>query len=71
MKKLKTHSSLKKRIKITGTGKIICNHGYVRHLRRKKTSRALKNVGTRLASKCETVKISKMRLGSLLKSRGI
>ncbi len=66
MKKLKTHSSLKKRFKLTATGKVISGHGYSRHNRSKKSKGPLKqNVGTRVASITESIMIKKMRLGSL------
>ena len=37
MPKQKTHSGLKKRIKITGTGKIKRQHAYTGHLKTNKT----------------------------------
>lgn len=66
MKKLKTHSSLKKRIKLSANGKVISGNGYSRHNRGNKSKRALKqNVGTKVASRTESVMIKKMRLVSL------
>ena len=67
MPKLKTNSSLKKRIKFTATGKIVCKYGYNGHNRRNRSKRALKQqMGTRLASVTETVMIKKMQYGSLV-----
>ena len=39
MPKMKTHSSAKKRFKVTGTGKIKRSHARARHLMRKKTTK--------------------------------
>ncbi len=39
MPKMKTHSSAKKRFKVTGTGKIKRSHATARHLMRKKTTK--------------------------------
>jgi large subunit ribosomal protein L35 len=70
MRKLKTHSSLKKRIKISATGKIISGCGYARHNRQQKSKRSLKqNVGTKIASSTETTMIEGMRLVSLKTKR--
>lgn len=65
MPKLKTHSGLRKRIKFSRSGKVIASYGYSRHNRRSKSSRALKNIGTKIASTAETKMIKKMRCGSL------
>ena len=62
MPKMKTHSGLSKRIKLSKNGKIIVAHGYARHRRRFKSSRALKNVGTRMASSAETKVLLRMNL---------
>ena len=37
MPKQKTHSGLKKRVKITGTGKIVRGHAYTGHLKTNKS----------------------------------
>lgn len=39
MPKMKTHSSAKKRFKVTGTGKVKRSHANARHLMRKKTTK--------------------------------
>nr|MCR5647414.1 50S ribosomal protein L35 [Acholeplasmatales bacterium] len=44
MPKQKTHSGLKKRIKITGTGKIKRGHAYTGHLKTNKTHKQNKDL---------------------------
>ena len=44
MPKQKTHSGLKKRIKITGSGKIKRGHAYTGHLKTNKTHKENKNL---------------------------
>lgn len=44
MPKMKTHSSAKKRFKVTGTGKIKRNRSRMRHLMRKKTTKAKRHL---------------------------
>jgi large subunit ribosomal protein L35 len=44
MPKMKTHSSAKKRFKVTGTGKVKRNRARMRHLMRKKTTKAKRNL---------------------------
>jgi large subunit ribosomal protein L35 len=44
MPKLKTHSGLKKRIKVTGTGKLRRHHAYAGHLAASKTTKQNRNV---------------------------
>ncbi len=44
MPKQKTHSGLKKRIKITGTGKIKRGHAYTGHLKTNKTHKQNRNL---------------------------
>lgn len=44
MPKMKTHSSAKKRFKVTGTGKIKRNRARMRHLMRKKTTKAKRHL---------------------------
>jgi large subunit ribosomal protein L35 len=39
MPKQKTHSGLKKRIKVTGTGKLVRGHAYTGHLAMNKTTK--------------------------------
>jgi len=65
--KLKMNSSVKKRVlKCTSKGKYVINHGYVRHNRFNRSSKARKQkVGTKIASKCESKCFKKMRAWSL------
>lgn len=44
MPKQKTHSGLKKRVKITATGKIVRGHAYTGHLKVNKTHKQNKNL---------------------------
>ena len=44
MPKMKTHSSAKKRFKVTGTGKIKRNRARMRHLMRKKSTKAKRHL---------------------------
>lgn len=44
MPKLKTHSSSKKRFKITGTGKVKRNKAYKSHILTKKSSKRKRNL---------------------------
>lgn len=44
MPKMKTHSSAKKRFKVTGTGKLKRHHANASHLKRKKSKRANLNL---------------------------
>ncbi|MCR5231232.1 MAG: 50S ribosomal protein L35 [Acholeplasmatales bacterium] len=44
MPKAKTHSGLKKRIKITGSGKIKRGHSYTGHLKTNKSHKQNKNL---------------------------
>lgn len=44
MPKQKTHSGLKKRIKITGTGKIKRGHAYTGHLKANKSTKQNRNL---------------------------
>ena len=44
MPKQKTHSGLKKRIKITGTGKIVRGHAYTGHLKTNKSHKQNKQL---------------------------
>jgi large subunit ribosomal protein L35 len=41
---MKTHSSAKKRFKVTGTGKVKRNRANARHLMRKKTKKAKRHL---------------------------
>lgn len=44
MPKMKTHSGAKKRFKVTGSGKIKRNRARMRHLMRKKTTKAKRHL---------------------------
>ena len=44
MPKQKTHSGLKKRVKITGTGKIVRGHAYTVHLKTNKSHKQNKHL---------------------------
>lgn len=44
MPKMKTHSSAKKRFSVTGTGKVKRNRARMRHLMRKKTTKAKRHL---------------------------
>ncbi|HEY1351050.1 MAG TPA: 50S ribosomal protein L35 [Ktedonobacteraceae bacterium] len=45
--KLKTHTAMAKRVKITGSGKIMRRHSAASHLRRNKSSRAIRSMDKR------------------------
>lgn len=54
MPKMKTHSSAKKRMKVTGTGKIMHKAAFTGHLKRKKTKkRKLRLAGLHTVSKAD------------------
>lgn len=61
MPKLKTHSSSKKRFRITGTGKVKRNKAYKSHILTKKSTKRKRNLrkGT-IASKANTAAIKAM-----------
>jgi large subunit ribosomal protein L35 len=44
MPKIKTHKSTAKRIKVTGTGKILIGHGFQNHKRSAKSKRTLRKL---------------------------
>ncbi len=68
MPKIKTNSSLKRRVKITATGKVLCKYGFTGHNTRKKSHRARKqNIGMKVASSFETKMFKKMGCMSLRK----
>ncbi|MBL7825992.1 MAG: 50S ribosomal protein L35 [Saprospiraceae bacterium] len=45
MPKMKTHSSAKKRFKVTGSGKVKRNHARLRHIATTKTKKAKRHLG--------------------------
>lgn len=61
MPKMKTHSSAKKRFKTTGTGKIKRSQAYARHLMRKKTTKAKRNLrGSLIVDPAEHARIERL-----------
>jgi large subunit ribosomal protein L35 len=61
MPKMKTHSSAKKRFKVTGSGKIKRFQARTSHLMRKKTKKAkLRLRGSALISKADEKKIKRL-----------
>jgi large subunit ribosomal protein L35 len=42
--KIKTHKATAKRIKVTGTGKIMLGHGFQNHKKRAKSKRSLRQM---------------------------
>jgi large subunit ribosomal protein L35 len=61
MPKIKTHSSSKKRFKLTGTGKVIRAKAYKSHILTKKTTKRKRNLRkTTVASKADAATIRKM-----------
>ena len=45
MPKLKTHKGAKRRLYVTGTGKIMHRKGHISHLRKAKSARAKRMIG--------------------------
>jgi large subunit ribosomal protein L35 len=62
MPKQKTHSGLKKRIKVSGTGKLMRGHAYTGHLKTNKTHK--ENVA--LSKKASVDKTDYKRIKSLI-----
>jgi large subunit ribosomal protein L35 len=61
MPKMKTHSSAKKRFKVTGTGKVKRNRAFARHLMRKKTKRAKRHLrGSVVVHQSEHARIERL-----------
>ena len=61
MPKMKTHSSAKKRFKLTGSGKIKRFQAGKRHLLRKKTGKAKLNLrGSTLVAKADAPRIMRL-----------
>jgi len=51
MPKMKTKSSAKKRFRVTGTGKVLMNHAYKRHMLRRRSQKMKRSArGTRVMS---------------------
>ena len=52
MPKMKTKSSTKKRFRVTGSGKVLMNHAYKRHMLRRRPQKMKRTArGTRVMSK--------------------
>jgi large subunit ribosomal protein L35 len=62
MPKNKTHSGMKKRVKVTGTGKLLVEHAGKRHLLEHKSSR----VTRRLSGTSEVAAVDAPRVKRLL-----
>jgi large subunit ribosomal protein L35 len=61
MPKMKTHSSAKKRFKVTGTGKIKRSAAGVRHLMRKKSTKQKRHLrGLTLVNKADHDRIKRL-----------
>ncbi len=61
MPKQKTHSGLKKRIKVTGSGKLKRGHAYTGHLKTNKTTKQNKNLsGFTLVHKSDEKRIKQL-----------
>jgi large subunit ribosomal protein L35 len=62
MPKNKTHSGMKKRVKVTGTGKLLTEHAGKRHLLERKSSR----ITRRLSGTSEVAAVDAPRVKRLL-----
>ena len=61
MPKMKTHSSAKKRFKLTGTGKIKRKHAFKSHILTKKTTKQKRNLtNASLVSTADTYRVERM-----------
>jgi len=61
MPKNKTHSGIKKRIKVTGTGKLLFQRAGKRHLLEHKSSTLTRRLsGTEEVSKADTARVKRM-----------
>lgn len=61
MPKMKTHSSAKKRFKVTATGKILRKHAYKSHILTKKETKQKRNLtGTTLVHKTDEYRVTRM-----------
>ena len=61
MPKMKTHSGAKKRFKVTGSGKIKRNRAKMRHLMRKKTTKAKRHLrDTVIVDRSEHARIERL-----------
>ena len=61
MPKMKTHSSAKKRFSVTGKGKVKRNRARMRHLMRKKSTKAKRHLrGSVIVDKTEHARIQRL-----------
>ena len=61
MPKNKTHSGIKKRVKVTGTGKLLKQHSGMRHnLERKPSTLTRRLAGTTEVAKADTPRVKKL-----------
>ncbi len=61
MPKNKTHSGIKKRVKITGSGKLLSQHGGLRHHLEPKPSRVTRRLtGTKQLSGADAKRVKKL-----------
>jgi len=62
MPKLKTHKGAKRRLTITGTGKIMHRKGQISHLRKRKAKRAKRKIDKMLVASDPMQKIGRQLL---------
>ncbi|GAB4491204.1 MAG: 50S ribosomal protein L35 [Saprospiraceae bacterium] len=61
MPKMKTHSSAKKRFKVTGTGKVTRHHARLRHIASTKTKKQKRHLrGSVVVDKSEHARIERL-----------
>ena len=61
MPKNKTHSGMKKRVKVTGSGKLLTEHAGKRHLLERKPSRLTRRLtGTKRSSGADAPRVKKL-----------
>ena len=61
MPKMKTHSGMKKRVKRTGSGKLLTERAGKRHLLERKSSKLTRRLsGTEQLSKADTPRVKKL-----------
>ncbi len=61
MPKNKTHSGMKKRVKVTGTGKLLTQHAGKRHLLERKPSRLTRRLtGTKPIAEVDAPRVKKL-----------
>jgi large subunit ribosomal protein L35 len=59
--KNKTHSGIKKRVKVTGTGKLLSQHSGMRHNQERKPSRLTRRLtGTKTISAADAPRVNKL-----------